>query len=177
MKNTIIKWFIGVGLTAVFTAATASEFSAVTIDPLWDGKNVPKGQQCQRFGGESPMSPQIKISNIPEGTEAIVVKFNDESYYDMNYGGHGKLAMVIEPGATEVLFPAIAGHSYDLPEGVIMISAHKAPHWDKEGAYMPPCSGGKRNKYTATIEASKVKNLEKKKFKKIQRTKVKLGKY
>jgi hypothetical protein len=85
--------------------------------------------------------------------------------------------MLIEPGATEAIFPAVAGHSYELPEGVIMISAHQAPDWDQEGAYMPPCSGGKRNKYTATIEASKVKNLDKKKFKKIQRTKVKLGKY
>jgi hypothetical protein len=64
-----------------------------------------------------------------------------------------------------------------MPEGVIIVSKHKAPDWDKAGAYLPPCSGGKGNKYTVTIQPSKIKNLEKKKFKKISRFKLDLGKY
>lgn len=50
------------------------------------------------------MSPEIKISGIPEDTEAIVLMFNDETFQPMDRGGHGKVAMLIEPGATELYF-------------------------------------------------------------------------
>jgi hypothetical protein len=177
MKNVLMSTLIAIGLTFTVSKSVAGPMGASFTDPAWDGKSVPEGQQCQKFGGENPFSPEIKVVGIPEGTEAIVVKFNDESYQNMNYGGHGKLAVLIEPGVTEMVFPSVIGHSFDLPEGVIMISAHQAPNWDKKGAYMPPCSGGKRNRYTATIEASKIKNLEKKKFKKIKKIKIQMGKY
>ena len=36
-----------------------------------------------------------------------------------------------------------------------MIEAHRGPGWDKEGAYMPPCSGGKDHAYYVTIKTLK----------------------
>jgi hypothetical protein len=36
-----------------------------------------------------------------------------------------------------------------------MIEAHRGPGWDKEGAYMPPCSGGKGHAYYVTIKTLK----------------------
>ena len=123
------------------------------------------------------MTPELKITGIPEGTEAVVLRFNDESFPKLKNGGHGQIAMLVDPGTTELLFPAVPGHSSEMPEGVIIVSKHKAPDWDKAGAYLPPCSGGKGNKYTVTIQPSKIKNLEKKKFKKISRFKLDLGKY
>ncbi len=177
MKN-ILRLSI-VGLSWIFTTgqSIAGSLEASFIDPAWDGKRVPKGQQCQQFGGINPMSPEIKITGIPEGTEAIVLRFNDQTYQPMNNGGHGKIAVLIEPGTTELIFPSVPGHSFDLPEGVLVVAAHRAPEWDIAGAYLPPCSGGENYKYSVTIQPSKIKNLKRKKFKKIERIKLNMGRF
>ncbi|MES9862455.1 MAG: type 1 glutamine amidotransferase domain-containing protein [Candidatus Thiodiazotropha sp. LLP2] len=42
---------------------------------------------------------------------------------------------------------------FDLPDNFFLIEAQRAPSWDMEGAYLPPCSGGKGNDYYVTIKA------------------------
>jgi len=122
-------------------------------DSLWDGKNVPDGQQCRKFGGEKAGTPEIKVTGIPAIADALVVEYTDRSWGAV--GAHGKIGYHIEPGAEAVVVPSIPGHSYDLPSGFFLVSEHQAPHWDVAGAYLPPCSGsgGLGNRYYATVKA------------------------
>ena len=180
MKSQIQRFILVTALTlfsvcAVQAADTSTQGSIV--NPEWNGKKIPVGQQCNKFGGDNPMSPQIKITGLPLETQAVLLRFNDESFQKMKQGGHGVIGMRVEPGTTELLFPAIPGHSFKLPDNVFMVRAHKAPTWDKAGAYLPPCSGGKGHRYSVTIQPSTIKNWDKKKFKKIESVKVNIGRY
>ena len=174
-----LKLISGVVLAIVMTVVSygAEAFEVNFTNSAWGGKKIPEKQQCQKFGGVNPMSPEIKITGIPQKTEAILLKFNDDSYNKMKHGGHGIVGMLIDPGTTEIIFPAIPGHTFDLPDGVFVVRPQKNPSWDKAGAYLPPCSGGQGNKYSVTVQASKIKNLDKKKFKKIARKKITMGRY
>ena len=42
-----------------------------------------------------------------------------------------------------------------MPENFTMVEAHRGAGWDKESAYMPPCSGGKDHAYYVTVKAMK----------------------
>lgn len=121
-------------------------------DPVWDGVTVPKGYQCQKFGGTHG-SPALRVSGIPERTNALLLEFSDRSYAPMDNGGHGKVGYAIDAGSTTVEVPSIPPHTMDLPEGFWTIAAQGAPDWDKPGAYLPPCSGGRGNAYYVTVKA------------------------
>ncbi len=54
--------------------------------------------------------------------------------------------------------PPVRGHTFDLPVPFFLIEAQRAPLWDKAGAYLPPCSGGKGNEYYVTVRAVKEVN-------------------
>lgn len=95
----------------------------------------------------------------------------------MNNRGHGKLGIRVEAGATSVNFPSIPGHTFDLPDGAFMVKEHRNPDWATAGAYMPPCSGGIGNTYYLTVIAAKIKNFDKKKFKKLAKSKLVMGNY
>lgn len=138
------------------TIVHAQDMNASFTDPAWTGEAVPEGQQCQRFGGENPRSPSLKITNVPEGADAIVLEFSDRTYEQMNNGGHGKVGYRISAGEGEVTVPSVPGHTMDLPEGFFVVQAHQAPNWDKAGAYLPPCSGGRGNEYGIDIKAVKL---------------------
>ena len=45
-------------------------------DSAWDGKTVPKDQICQWAGGNGS-SPQLTVSNIPAGANAVIVEFSE----------------------------------------------------------------------------------------------------
>jgi hypothetical protein len=133
-------------------AAPLPALEARIADPAWDGVKVPEGQQCQKFGGQGK-SPQLAVSAIPSGASQLQIEWSDRSYAPMDKGGHGKVAYAIESGATEVTVPSVPGHTMDLPAGFSLIEAQKAPTWDKPGAYLPPCSGGRGNSYYVTVKA------------------------
>ena len=122
-------------------------------DPDWDGKIVPTGQQCQKFGGNNPHSPRLTVKNIPNGANALIMEYSDRSYAPMDNGGHGRIGFIIAAGVSEVTVPSVPGHSYELPKGFFLVKEHLAPKWDKAGAYMPPCSGGRGNSYYVTVKA------------------------
>jgi hypothetical protein len=113
---------------------------------------VPEGQQCQKFGGQGK-SPALAVSAIPSGASHLVLEFSDRTYKPMDNGGHGKVAYAIESGATSVTVPPVPGHTMELPAGFTLVEAQKAPTWDKAGAYLPPCSGGRGNSYYVTVMA------------------------
>ena len=148
----------------VFFAAMASPASSMEVsfaDTAWDGKTVPAGQQCQKFGGKTPGTPKFKIAQIPSGTTEIVFEYSDRDYAPIDNGGHGIVAYKLSDKATDVVVPSVPGHTFDLSSPFTGVKAHQGPGWDKAGAYMPPCSGGKGNNYYVTIKAVSAKGSEK----------------
>jgi hypothetical protein len=138
---------------ATSSAAAAADLEVSFADPLWTGDKVPDGQQCQKFGGKDPGSPVLVVANIPAGANALVLEVNDKTYTQMDNGGHGKFGYTITPGAGTVTVPSLPGHTSELPEGFFVVAEHQAPTWDKPGAYLPPCSGGRGNTYSITVKA------------------------
>lgn len=130
----------------------AAEFDAAFVDPAWDGTTVPQGYQCQKFGGTQG-SPAVRVSGIPARANALLLEFSDRSYAPMDHGGHGRIGFRIEPGSNAVQVPSVPPHTLELPAGFWTVAAHGAPKWDKPGAYLPPCSGGRGNAYYLTVKA------------------------
>ncbi len=159
---------VSLGVTLISSSALA--FDAKLTESAWDGKKVPAAEQCQKFGGISPASPQLSLSGLPAGTDTIVMEYSDRDSKGMNNGGHGQISYALASEATDVQIPAVLGHTFDLPAPFTMIAAHRGPGWDKAGAYMPPCSGGKKHAYYVTIKASKGSEV-------LETTVVELGKY
>lgn len=133
----------------------ASDMSGKLNGSMWDGISVPQGQQCQKFGGNAPKTPPLSVTGIPVGANLLVMEFSDRSYKRMDNGGHGKIGFALNKPINSAVIPHVAGHSFSLPTGFFMVAAHRSPKWDKAGAYMPPCSGGKGNAYYVTIKAVK----------------------
>jgi phosphatidylethanolamine-binding protein (PEBP) family uncharacterized protein len=133
------------------TYATAMEVELTDRD--WDGTKIPKGQQCDKFGGDKPSSPKLHITNIPDGSDLILLAYSDRDAKNMNNGGHGIMSYSIDSTIHTADIPSVLGHSYVLPEKMTMVEAHRGAGWDKEGAYMPPCSGGKGHAYYLTVKA------------------------
>ena len=144
-------------LLSIFAANAYSDkapLDASLADPAWDGAKVPAGQQCEKFGGEGS-TPLLTIQQIPAGANAVVMEYSDRDYPAMDHGGHGKFGYRIPPGSSTANIPSVTGHTFDLPKGFFLIEAQRAPTWDKAGAYLPPCSGGKGNDYYVTVKAVK----------------------
>ncbi len=161
-------------LSSLSSTLMAADFSAQLADEAWDGKMIPKGQQCQKFKGEQPATPALKISGIPAGTNMLEMAYSDRDYEPMNNGGHGRVGMALNHAHDSIDVPAIAGHSFDLPTGFLSIEAHRNPKWDKAGTYMPPCSGGKGHAYYVTVKALQFDGNS---AKTLAETLVEIGKY
>lgn len=151
MKSKLIIASIVVSSVSI----NAFAFDVKFADRSWNGSNVPVGQQCQKFGGKSPSTPKLIVNGIPTGSNAIVLEYSDRDSKKMDNGGHGKMSFTYNSPATKVEIPSIPGHTFDIPTAFKMIEAHRSPGWDKAGAYMPPCSGGKGHAYYVTIKAVK----------------------
>lgn len=166
--------FVIFSLFATFAYADGSPLTASFTAPGWDGVKVPAGQQCARFGGNGS-TPVIKVEHIPGKTSALVLEFSDQTYQAMDNGGHGKIGYRIAKDAKQAIIPAVAGHTFDLPIGFFLVEAQRAPTWDKAGAYLPPCSGGKGNSYYVTVKA--VKEVDGKVSEVLAETAIKMGRY
>lgn len=164
----VLSW----GLLITSPVQAASTFSAKLLD--WDGKQVPTGQQCQKFGGNQPATPRIQLSGVPDTTNLIMLEYSDRSYQPMNHGGHGRMAFAIHQPSTNLMIPSVPGHRFDLPSGFMIIEPHRNPKWDQAGAYMPPCSGGKGNDYYVTVTAL---HFNGKQATSLAKTVIELGKY
>jgi hypothetical protein len=129
------------------------QWEANLSDYGWDGKTIPDGQQCQRFGGIMPATPEIRIRNLPDDVNLIIAEYSDRDYKPMNHGGHGRMAFAITPDQHLIKLPRVDGHSFHMPKGSFILAPHRNPEHDKAGAYMPPCSGGKGHEYYVTLKA------------------------
>jgi methyltransferase (TIGR00027 family) len=155
----------------------AEKLEVLFADPAWDGEKVPKGQQCRRFGGQNPSTPPLLVKHVPEGTTAIVMEYSDKSYYPMDQGGHGKIGYRVPRGISALTIPPVPGHSFDLPEGFFLVTRHRGAAWDKAGAYMPPCSGGRGNLYTVTVKAVRNMRDDNKTFDVLDEVVLQMGRY
>jgi len=145
-------------IVSMFVLAFATGVSAMNIefaDSTWNGIKIPDGQQCQKFGGAAPATPKLIISEIPAGADALVLEYSDRDSKKMNNGGHGIMKFTLQQAVEKVELPPVPGHTFELPAPFTMIEPHRSPGWDKAGAYMPPCSGGKGHAYYVTIKAMK----------------------
>ena len=159
--------------------AASDKLPTLTVtftDTAWDGKTVPKGQHCKKFGGNGA-TPPLKVSGIPSGTNAIIVEFNDESYQPLSYGGgHGKVGFWIS-GGSEANLPPVPGGTDTMPSDAFLEAANRATGGWASPGYLPPCSGGKGNRYSATVKAVYKAKAEGEASKLLASGKIDLGTY
>lgn len=169
MTKFVIIAIIGVGLvvtgcsnsneedTLVYRSGdyeTAENMAVLDVsftDPAWDGINVPEGQQCSTYGGDGA-SPELLVTNIPSGANALIISFSDRTYKPNDLGGHGIIGIWITDQAASITVPSIPGESSDMPEGMFIVSEFRSNR-GSSGAYLAPCSGGNGNEYYATVQA------------------------
>ena len=155
---------------AMLSPSWAGEFTVAFADPAWDGKKIPDGQHCSKFGGQGA-TPALRVSGIPAGTAMIVVEFNDLDYGPLSSGGgHGVIGFAHD-GGTEATLPSVAGETSDMPEGVTLVRKNRARGAFNAPGYLPPCSGGRRNKYRAVVKALDANEDE------LAETEITLGRY
>jgi hypothetical protein len=131
-------------------AADAADFTVEFADEAWNGETIPEGQQCAEHGGAG-VTPTLDVAGIPEGTTDIVVTFSDETNESMASGGHGVISYAVEAGETTMALPSVPAETEEgLPEGVSVAAPNKR---DAGVGYLPPCSGGSGNMYSAEVTA------------------------
>ena len=149
-------------------AAAAAAFEAKLLPP-WDGQKVPAGQQCRLQGGKGK-TPPMQISNMPKGTVWILVEYNDESYPPLaTNGGHGKIGYPVS--GRDATLPAVPGMTDKLPLGVRVVARARSSGDYASRGYLPPCSGGRGNLYSAEVMALGKDNRV------LAKTRVRLGRY
>ncbi|NOR63559.1 MAG: hypothetical protein GQ535_13820 [Rhodobacteraceae bacterium] len=163
MRNILIA-----GWLMAASAASAQSFTA-ELSPPWDGANVPSGQQCRLFDGNGA-TPMIILQGLPEGTVQMRVEFNDKSYAPLaDNGGHGVIGFQVS-GPNAVL-RSVPGMTDDLPAGAEVLAAARSGGQYASPGYLPPCSGGRGNRYMADVIALDATGAE------LARVPVELGRY
>ncbi len=157
-----LKLLAAGAVAALMSAAPAVAEMSVSLLAPWNGKKVPAGQQCSLHGGKGA-TPPLKIAGLPTGTTWVLVEFNDKSYTPLSTnGGHGKIGFPAK--TTTVTLPAVPGMRANLPHGAFVVAKARSTGRYASDGYLPPCSGGRNNRYTADVKAMSKQNkvLEKK---------------
>ena len=129
----------------------AAKLTISFADPVWTGGRVPAGMNCEKDGGRGA-TPALTVAGLPEGTTEIIISYNDESYAPLSYdGGHGTLGYAA--GAGTASLPAVPGGTRVLPAGVRIVKENRATGSFATPGYLPPCSGGRGNTYSADVTA------------------------
>ncbi len=153
----------------ILSAGTALADMKAQVLPPWDGKKVPAGQQCTLHGGKGK-TPPFQVTGIPAGTAMIVVEYNDKSFSKLSSkGGHGIIGYTVK--GTSAKFAPVPGLSAKLPGGVRVIKKARSTGDYASPGYLPPCSGGRGNKYQADVKAVNASG------KVLAKTKMDLGRY
>ena len=122
------------------------------VDHEWDGQYIPPGQQCYMYGGQGA-TPRIRVENIPEKANALILEFSNKTYGPLDYGGLGVLIYTFKQGSTSVVVPPAPGNSDNLPENFYSSAPHKEQKKYGGGVYLPPCSGGQAHYYELVVSA------------------------
>lgn len=153
IKTSLLALVFAAALPSGVALAQDATLAITFADAAWTGETVPEGQQCPLQGGTGA-TPALHIANVPADTASIEVAFNDETYTPMDDGGHGVLSFAVTLENFEVDLPSVPGNTADsLPEGVTVAKAARGEGDYASPGYLPPCSGGQGNTYTATVSA------------------------
>jgi hypothetical protein len=135
----------------MLTAGAAHADMSIKLGGGWDGKRVPTGQHCTLFGGKGS-TPPMQVNSLPSGTSWVYVEYNDRDYRPLSKnGGHGVIGYPVKGSSADIYsIPGLAGK---LPGGAKVISAARGTGKYASNGYMPPCSGGKGNRYFAIVKA------------------------
>ena len=126
---------------------TLPDLKVTFTDPAWTGVSLPAGQQCSRNQG-SGSTPPLRVENIPAGTTAIILQFNDTDYAPLSTnGGHGQIGFTVNAAIASL--PAVKGETATMPAGVFIEANNRA----SGPGYLPPCSGGAGHLYFADVLA------------------------
>lgn len=153
------RTFVTLFLLLFALSSTAYALDVSFADSKWDGMKIPSGQQCQKFGGMNPATPSWNISNIPVGSDSILLEYSDRDSKKMDNGGHGRMLFSLDGTTSALALPPVPGHTFVIAPPFTIVEAHRGAGWDIDGAYMPPCSGGKNHAYYVTIKTLKGKSI------------------
>lgn len=138
-------------LGLVLSAGMAMADMSVQLGGGWSGGKIPAGQQCKLNGGNGG-TPPMRVSGVPAGAVWIVAYFNDKSYKPLSRnGGHVTIAFPVRGAVTDL--PAVPGMTARLPGGAQVMAAAKASGKYASPGYLPPCSGGRNNRYSVDLKA------------------------
>lgn len=161
-----MKLILAAALCAFAAPAFAME---ATLGAPWDGKKVPKGQQCRLHGG-TPSTPPITVSGIPAGTAFIIGEFNDRDYAPLSTkGGHGTISWPVK-GAKATLGAIDENAATGKGGAQAMKKARSTGEYASKG-YLAPCSGGRGNRYFVDLKAVDAKG------KVLDKVRVEMGRY
>ena len=143
-----MKSLLAVTLFVLATPALAME---ATLNAPWNGKTVPKGQQCRLHGGD-PVTPPITVSGLPAGTAFIIGEFNDRDFGPLSSrGGHGTISWPVK--GTKATLGPMPENATKRKGGVqVMKPARSSGQYASKG-YLAPCSGGRGNRYFVDLKA------------------------
>lgn len=143
-------FILACGLATVFASSAMADMS-ITLENGWNGKTVPKGQHCALFGGKGA-TPPMKVTGLPSDTAWVYVEYNDQDYRPLSKnGGHGVIGYPVSGSSLELY--SVPGLVDTLPGKGRVISAARGTGDYASKGYMPPCSGGKGNRYFAIVKA------------------------
>ncbi len=132
--------FIGTGMSVDFAKPSP-----------WGDKIIDGSQICSIDGGVGA-TPPLVIRNVPKGTNAFIVEFNDADDLSLSYGGGlGTIAYKHDGSDTAWLLP-VKGETPKMPEFAFIYNPHRFNNVNGSG-YMPPCSGAKKHHYFAIVKA------------------------
>ncbi|MBR9862762.1 MAG: hypothetical protein GYB24_04895 [Rhodobacteraceae bacterium] len=165
----VLRTILTVAALSVAAApALAADFK-VKLAGGWNGKKVPAGQHCKLFGGNGATPPMV-ISGLPNGTKWVLVQYNDRDYKPLSTkGGHGAIGFPVKGSNAQL--PAIPANASKLPNGIFVASKARGTGKYASKGYLPPCSGGKGNRYFADVFAMTAEN------KSIGSARVEMGRY
>ena len=134
-----------------------------------DRKEDPEGAALQEVRRKR-LYARVEGLRNPGGHHRSV-EFNDASYQPLsNRGGHGIVGFEYTGGGESVL-PPVPGGTEETPAGTWIEKKNRATGaWTSPG-YLPPCSGGRGNRYFAVVKAVDADK------KVLAKAKIKLGRY
>lgn len=150
------------GLVLVASTGAAMADMKVTLGGGWNGKTVPKGQQCKLDGGKGA-TPAMKASGLPAGTAWVYVEYNDKDYQPLSTkGGHGIIGYPVSGSSADLY--SVPGLKGSLPGKAKVIKKARGTGKYASAGYQPPCSGGNGHRYFVDLKAigANGKVLEKK---------------
>lgn len=155
----LVSLFALVGCKAThFGYAEPGELAPLSVafaDAKWTGGAVPADEVCKKFGGANSASPRLNVSGIPSGANALLIEYNDLSYPALSSnGGHGAVLFTLPGAVANVTVPSVPAQTMEVPQGFTMVKK-SGGDWPglTNGAYLPPCSGGRGNTYAAIVYA------------------------